>query len=64
MRARASVAARVADLERRSRELQRVNQLVDQAHVALTGASFTDATKPGQQQQPQGAAVLVAAGST
>ena len=50
------MSVRVSDLERQSRELQRVNQLVDQVHVGLTGASVMDTSKPGQQ------AALAAAG--
>ena len=53
--ARERVALRVADLERVSREQQRVNQQVDAAHASLTGASLMDAAKPGQQQQQQSA---------
>ncbi len=47
--ARERVAVRVAELERVSRELQRVNQLVDAAHASLTGISLIDSVKPGQQ---------------
>ena len=47
--ARASIVAKVSELERVSREVQHVGQRVDDCHTRLTGASMMDPSKPGQQ---------------
>ena len=57
--ARVNISAKVADVERVSREMQLVNQRVDEAHASLTGASLMDVVKPGQQAAA-GAAAAVA----
>ncbi len=54
-----NISAKVADVERVSRDMQRVNQRVDEAHASLTGASLMDVVKPGQQAAA-GAAATVA----
>ena len=54
---RVNISAKIADVERVSREMQRVNQRVDEEHARLTGASLMDVIKPGQQAVETAAAV-------